>query len=126
MTRSRFVAIRAMRIAFSLASVPELQKKVLVRAPGAMETSFFAQRVHDVPVTMSGAGDSMTAVEIEIPLAVARVDPDPITAFSRDGHLFVSGELKLIFVCHRRKKLAADNADKIRILSASSAAGFMD
>jgi hypothetical protein len=42
----------------------------------------------------------MTAVEIEISFAVARIDPDPITALSREGHLLVRSELELIFVRH--------------------------
>src|SRR5215210_1311666 len=53
-------------------------------------------------MTMSGAGDRMTTVEVEILVAVARVDPNTLAAFSRDGHLFVRGELKLIFVRHHQ------------------------
>jgi hypothetical protein len=49
---------------------------------------------------MSGAGDSMAAVEIEILVTVARIDPDILATLSDDGHLFVSGELKLIFSSH--------------------------
>jgi hypothetical protein len=41
---SRPVAMRAMRIAFSFASVPELQKNVFVSGSGAIETSFSAAR----------------------------------------------------------------------------------
>ena len=44
MISSRRVDIRAMRIAFSFASVPELQKNVLVKLCGAIETSFSAAR----------------------------------------------------------------------------------
>jgi hypothetical protein len=39
---SRPVVMRAMRIAFSFASVPELQKKAFVRDSGATETNFSA------------------------------------------------------------------------------------
>ena len=42
MTFSRFVANRAIRIAFSFASVPELQKNAFVIESGATETSFSA------------------------------------------------------------------------------------
>ena len=45
---SRRVDILAMRIAFSFASVPELQKKALVSGPGAIETSFSAARARAV------------------------------------------------------------------------------
>jgi len=41
---SRPVAMRAIRIAFSFASVPELQKNALVKLLGAIETSFSAAR----------------------------------------------------------------------------------
>jgi hypothetical protein len=41
---SRPVAIRAIRIAFSFASVPELQKKAFVSEAGATETNFSAAR----------------------------------------------------------------------------------
>jgi hypothetical protein len=44
MTFSRPVAIRAIRMAFSLASVPELQKKTFVSGAGARETNFEAAR----------------------------------------------------------------------------------
>ena len=41
---SRPVNMRAMRIAFSFASVPELQKKTFFSASGAIVTSFCAAR----------------------------------------------------------------------------------
>src|SRR5215213_558193 len=56
----------------------------------------FADCFHDVRMTMSGAGYSMTAVEVEILVAIARVDPNTLAAFSRDRHFSVRGELKLI------------------------------
>ena len=41
---SRPVAMRAIRIAFSFASVPELQKNAFVNEDGAMDTNFCAAR----------------------------------------------------------------------------------
>ena len=45
---------------------------------------------------MASAGDGVTTVEIEILIAVARVDPDALAAFCGDRHFLVSRELELI------------------------------
>jgi hypothetical protein len=42
---------------------------------------------------MTGPRDRMPAVEIQISLAIARVDPDALTTFCDDRHLLVSREL---------------------------------
>ena len=44
---------------------------------------------------MTGSGHRVTAIEIEVLLAVAGVDPNVLTAFDCDGHFLVRGELKL-------------------------------
>ena len=46
---------------------------------------------------MPGARDGVTTIEIEIALAVARIDPNTFTAFSDDRHLLVSRELIPLF-----------------------------
>ena len=51
---------------------------------------------------MARARDRVTAVEIEILIAVARVDPDALATFSGDRHLLVRSELKLVFVLDTR------------------------
>src|SRR5690348_12983756 len=51
-------------------------------------------------MAMTRARDSVAAVEIEILVAVARVNPDTLATLRGDGHLFVRGELILIFVRH--------------------------
>src|SRR5215213_1190427 len=51
-------------------------------------------------MTMACAGDSVTAVKVEVVLAVARVDPDAPATLRGDRHLLVGGELKLILVRH--------------------------
>jgi hypothetical protein len=78
------VNIRAIRIAFSFASVPELQKKAFESCVGATDTSFsaatrssfgvdkigieeklsglFLQRLDNMRMTMAGAGDSVTTI----------------------------------------------------------------
>jgi hypothetical protein len=48
---------------------------------------------------MARARDGVTAVEIEILVAVARVDPDTLATFGDKRHLLVRGELKLFFAC---------------------------
>src|SRR5260370_112647 len=48
-------------------------------------------------MTMTRAGNRVSAVEIEIPLAVVGVDPDAFAAFGGDRHLFVGRELIAIF-----------------------------
>jgi hypothetical protein len=49
---------------------------------------------------MAGTCDGVTAVQIEIILAVARVDPDSVAAFGDDWHLLVRSQLKLVFRSH--------------------------
>src|SRR6267143_7231050 len=48
-------------------------------------------------MTVAGAGYSMAAVQIEILIAVGRIDPNAFAALGDDGHLLVSRQLKLIF-----------------------------
>jgi hypothetical protein len=56
-----------------------------------------ANGFHDMGMTVSGAGDRVTTIQVEILLIVVRVDPDAFAAFSRDRHLLVSCELKVFF-----------------------------
>src|SRR5437762_2021006 len=107
-----------MRIAFSFASVPELQKNAFVNRPGAIETNFPAARAYfginqvrikeqllrllfdgrrDMRMAVPGAGDCVSAIKVEVSIAVARIDPDTLTALGNDRHFLVSRELKLIF-----------------------------
>ena len=60
-------------------------------------------------VTRTGYG--VTAVEIEILIAVARVDPYSFAAFCGDRHFLVSGELELMFVCCQHKTFRQDLQD---------------
>src|SRR5688572_4401029 len=46
---------------------------------------------------MTGRGYGVPAVQIEILVAVARVDPDSFATFSGDRHLLVRSELKPVF-----------------------------
>ena len=46
---------------------------------------------------MPGPGDRVTAVEIQVALAVAGEKPDTLAALRDDGHLFVRRQLKLLF-----------------------------
>ena len=55
----------------------------------------FADRFDDVWMTVARTGDRVPAVQIEILVAVACVEPDAFAALSGDGHLLVSRELKL-------------------------------
>jgi len=50
---------------------------------------------------MTGARDRVTAVKIQILLAVAGVEPDAFATLRDDGHLFVSGKLESILGSHR-------------------------
>src|ERR1044072_7600200 len=49
---------------------------------------------------MTGAGDGVTTVEIEILLASTRVDPDALATFSGDRHFLVRSQLKLVLIGH--------------------------
>jgi hypothetical protein len=57
-------------------------------------------RFDDVRVTVAGAGNGVTTVKIEILVAFARIDPDPVAAFGSDRHLLVRSQLKLILGKH--------------------------
>ena len=56
MTFVRPVFMRAMRIAFSFASVPELQKKAFVIPSGAHPTNFSAARARNAGFTLPPRG----------------------------------------------------------------------
>src|SRR6266571_6350832 len=48
-------------------------------------------------VAMTGSGDGVTTVEIQILLPIAGVNPDALAARSGDWHLFIGRELTLFF-----------------------------
>src|SRR5437870_8540407 len=47
-------------------------------------------------MAMTSSRDRMSTIKIEIPVAVARINPNTFAAFSDDRHLFVSRELILL------------------------------
>ena len=61
--------MRAMRIAFSFASVPELQKKAFESCAGAMETNFSAARANNMVIMVHVKKLILSVVLAQINLA---------------------------------------------------------
>ena len=45
---------------------------------------------------MTGRADGMSAIEVEIFIAIAGPNPRPTAAFDRNAHLLISGDLELV------------------------------
>src|SRR5690242_4458580 len=67
-------------------------------------------------VAMARAGDGVPAIQIEILVAIAGVDPDALATFCGDGHLLVRGELELILVRHDQSPDCTDCLGKICVI----------
>src|SRR6266404_1152343 len=48
-------------------------------------------------MTVAGAGYSVATIQVEVPIAISRIDPNAFAALGNDGHLLVSRQLKSIF-----------------------------